>query len=299
MSETKSYKASKLISLLLCLISYIVAVGVAIGIGITLNQLLHPIMIAFIADLIATMIIYFLSVYFKNTSLYDPYWSVIPIIIVLYWLFTADNFPVINIRQIIILTIVIIWGVRLTYNWVKGWKGLVHEDWRYTKYREDQPRLFWFINLTGLQMMPTLLVFLGCVPLYFGITYTEPTLTVFDIIGVAIAVAAITIETLADEQLRNFVKTKQEHEFMTTGIWSVTRHPNYFGEVSFWWGLFFFSLTAGIVNIWTIAGPISITILFLIVSIPLMENRLLKKYPDYQQYKSKVSRLVPWFHKKQ
>ncbi len=298
MSKDKTYKDNKLISLILCLISYTLAIGAAIGIGIALHPLLHPILTAFIVDVIATVIIFSISVFFKNTSLYDPYWSFIPIPIILYWLITADNYPTITIRQIVIIAIVAIWGIRLTFNWIRGWKGLNHEDWRYTKFREEKPSLFWFINFTGLQMMPTLIVFLGCIPIYFGIISTSSTFTVFDIIGIIIALGATILETVADEQLRNFVKKKQKNEFMTKGVWSVTRHPNYFGEVSFWWGMFFFAIANGVSTLWVVVGPISMTILFLIVSIPLMENRLMKKYPGYTDYKSRVSSFIPWFEKR-
>ncbi|MHA1810049.1 MAG: hypothetical protein ACTSYH_06995, partial [Candidatus Heimdallarchaeaceae archaeon] len=91
MSETQSYKNNKSISLIVWLISYLIAIGTAIGIGILLHPLLHPILTAFIVDVIATIIVYSISVFYKNTSLYDPYWSLIPIFIVLYWLITAGN----------------------------------------------------------------------------------------------------------------------------------------------------------------------------------------------------------------
>ncbi|MHA1592282.1 MAG: DUF1295 domain-containing protein [Candidatus Heimdallarchaeaceae archaeon] len=298
MSKNKSYKDNKFISLILCMIFYVLAIGVAIGIGITLHPLLHPILTAFVVDVIATVIIFVISVFFKNTSLYDPYWSLIPIFLILYWLATAENFPTITIRQIVIIVLAVIWGGRLTFNWIRSWKGLNHEDWRYTKFREEKPSLFWFINFTGLQMMPTLIVFLGCVPIYYSIISTSTFFSVYDVIGIIIVLGAIIIETVADEQLRNFLKTKQKGELMTKGIWSVTRHPNYFGEVSFWWGMFFFAISSGVSTLWVVVGPISMTILFLIVSIPLMENRLMKKYPGYNDYKSRVSSFIPWFEKR-
>jgi len=281
--------------------AYVLAIGAAIGIGIALHPLLHPILTAFIVDIIATVIIFSISVFYKNTSLYDSYWSLIPMFIILYWLITTENISTITFRQIVIQALVAIWGIRLTFNWIRGWKGLNHEDWRYTKFRDEKPSLFWFINFTGLQMMPTLLVFLGCVPLYYSITSTSTFFSVFDIIGIIIVLGAIILETVADEQLRNFAKTKQKDEYMTKGVWSVTRHPNYFGEVCFWWGLFFFAITIIIADkstIWVIVGPVCITILFLIVSIPLMENKLMKKYPSYSDYKSRVSSFIPWFEKR-
>ncbi|MCK5304058.1 MAG: DUF1295 domain-containing protein, partial [Candidatus Heimdallarchaeota archaeon] len=133
---------------------------------------------------------------------------------------------------------------------------------------------------------------------YYSIISTSTSFSVYDIIGIIIVLGAIIVETVADEQLRNFLKTKQKGELMTKGIWSVTRHPNYFGEVSFWWGMFFFAISSGVSTLWVVVGPISMIILFLIVSIPLMENRLMKKYPSYIDYKSRVSSFIPWFKKR-
>ncbi|MHA1307127.1 MAG: DUF1295 domain-containing protein [Candidatus Heimdallarchaeota archaeon] len=85
---------------------------------------------------------------------------------------------------------------------------------------------------------------------------------------------------------------------MDIGLWAYSRHPNYFGEVAFWWGLFFFALAADLTWWWTVAGGIAMIILFIFISIPLLENKQLAKRPEYADYKKRVSMFIPWFPRK-
>jgi steroid 5-alpha reductase family enzyme len=299
MSFVSSLKTdNRIVSFTTCFFAYGFALGIAIGVAYGLRNYLHPIAIAFIVDIIATLFIFFLSIIFKNTSLYDPYWSFAPIPIFIYWLIFSGAFSNLTTKQIIVLAIVTIWGIRLTLNWIRGWQGLNHEDWRYTKFRTEKPRIFWFINLTGLQLMPTIIVFLGCLSLYPVANSTDSTIGVLDATGIIVTVIGILMETISDEQLKRFKKTKKEGELMTKGLWRISRHPNYFGQIIFWWGLYFFALSDSGELWWMIIGPIAMTLLFIAVSIPLMEKRLAEKYPQFFEYKKKVSMLIPWFQKK-
>ncbi len=154
-----------MLSLLGCLLIYIFAILGGFLISLLFSEL-HILIIALIADIIATIIVYFFSMIFKNASLYDPYWSVQPIVITFYFFFFYDANPLISIRQIIVLLLVLSWGIRLTGNWIKGWKGINHEDWRYKEFRRQNPKWFWLINFFGIQMMPTLLVYFACLSNY-------------------------------------------------------------------------------------------------------------------------------------
>ncbi len=112
------------------------------------------------ADLAATIVIFMISPIFKITSFYDPYWSVAPLIITLYYLIfpTTSNYG--NLRSVIISILILIWSIRLTYNWLQQWQGLKHEDWRYKNYRLKMEKKVWVINLVGLQLVPSILVYL-------------------------------------------------------------------------------------------------------------------------------------------
>ncbi|MBY9018800.1 MAG: DUF1295 domain-containing protein [Candidatus Lokiarchaeota archaeon] len=289
-------KKDLIIAHVVCFISYCLAFIVAITSWFFFSNLSFLIRIL-IADISATMIIFVFSIFFKNVSLYDPYWSVAPPIIIFFYYFSpvASHYDL--LRQTIVLTLVCAWSIRLTFNWARQWKGLSHEDWRYSERRKKKS--FWFINLFGLQLMPTLLVYLGCLSFYPVMFAEINSFGIIDLVAIVITLGAIIIETLADIQSYKFRNNRENQEqFIKTGLWSYSRHPNYFGEVTFWWGLFLFSFASN-PSFWGfIIGPISITILFIGISIPLMEKRNLRTKPSYDKYIEQVSALIPWFRKK-
>ena len=295
-SHTKSKSLTTAFAL--CALAYILALCVAISVGYALGER-HPILIALIADIAATLVIYTFSRIFRNASFYDAYWSVAPVAIALYWALGAVSEDVVFTRQVVVVTLVLLWAVRLTYNWARQWQGLGHEDWRYADLRKKWRRLFWLVELGGIEMMPTVFVFLGCLSLYPALSTGTSSFGLLDWIAIGIVAAAIIIETTADQQLRRFVKTKrQPGQIMATGLWAYSRHPNYFGEMMFWWGLFIFALAADFSYWWTFVGPLAITMLFLFVSIPLMDKRSLDRRPGYEEHMKKVSAVIPWFSKK-
>ncbi|MBK8253770.1 MAG: DUF1295 domain-containing protein [Polyangiaceae bacterium] len=200
-------------------------------------------------------------------------------------------------RAILVISLVSLWGVRLTYNWVVGYPGLGHEDWRYADYRKKTGRAYWLLSFFGLHYFPTIMVFLGCLPLYPALTGKEP-LGVLDFVAAAVTLLAVGIEATADEQLRAFrKKRKSPGEMLDTGLWAWSRHPNYFGEVLFWWGVFLFALAARNGGLWTVCGALVITCLFVFISIPMMDKRSAERKPEYKEYMRRVSPLVPWFPK--
>ena len=113
------------------------------------------------ADIIATIIIYIASYIFKNSSIYDPYWSVIPPFLLLFWILQLDT----NIVNTYFLSFsVLFWAIRLTYNWIRGWKGLDQEDWRYIDLRNKMGKFYQLVNFLGIHLFPTIIVFVCCLP---------------------------------------------------------------------------------------------------------------------------------------
>ncbi len=282
-------------SYLVCLFSYLSAFIIIILFWIISSSL--PILLfVFLADIIGTFIIFIFSTIFKNASLYDPYWSIIPLIINIFYAFDSAN---LSLRSIVVTILILVWSIRLTFNWVRQWKGLSHEDWRYKDLRTKNGNKFWIVNLIGIQLMPTILVYLGTLSIYTVFYMNHQHLTILDIIAFIITLSAILFETIADQQLRNFIKHRSSQlEIIKSGLWKISRHPNYFGEILFWWGLYVFNLSTSLEFWWFIIGPLSITLLFLTVSIPLMEKKNMMKKPSYKEYKAEISRLIPWFKKK-
>jgi steroid 5-alpha reductase family enzyme len=288
---------SKKKSALICLGAYGAAL-LAAGLVVLLMHDFNVIAAAFCADAAATVVIFLFSVGLDNSSMYDPYWSVAPLPIALYWALGGENGSIPD-RGFIVILLVLLWGSRLTYNWYRQWKGLVHEDWRYADFRNKTGRLYWPISFLGIHFFPTVMVFLGCLSIYPVMSAGHSELGFLDGVALFITASAIIIETMADKQLNRFVTSKPPKEaILSSGLWAYSRHPNYFGEISFWWGLFLFSLAADGFYWWIIVGPLAITIMFITVSIPMMEKRMLSRRPHYAERQKSVSKLVPWFRKK-
>lgn len=280
-----------------CIIAYVLAVLVAIGVGYVFRGL-HPVYIVLLADIAGTLVIYFTGRIFRNASFYDPYWSVAPIVIAFFWIFVFSGVAN-TARQIIVATLVCAWGFRLTYNWARRWHGFNHEDWRYEDLRHKTGKWFWFVELMGIEMMPTIIVFLGCLSLYPALVAGRNSFGIIDVIAIIVTLSSIIIEAIADEQLRDFMKKKPApEEIFTGGLWAYSRHPNYFGEVAFWWGLFFFGLAADAAYWWTIIGPVLMTALFVFISVPMIEKHNLSRRPGYVIIQKKISPLIPWFPQK-
>jgi len=242
------------------------------------------------ADIIATLLVFAGSYLYNNTSVYDPFWSVIPPVIAAIWLFSPLR-PF-YLWHYIVFVFVFFWGIRLTLNWAAGWGGPSHEDWRYKMFRERLPRYYWIISLTGLHLFPTIMVFLGCIPLYYIFNHSFHNHWL-NIIAATITFLSILLETIADRQKYLFKKTAKPQDICNRGIWRYSRHPNYLGEIGFWWGLGIFGIAASPGSWWLLTGAIMITVMFAGVSIPLMENRLLCTKPDYATYKKNTRVLVP------
>ena len=243
----------------------------------------------FLADVVATIVVWAFGLLYENVSVYDPYWSVFPPIAFLLWAFYAGwSLPV-----ILLLIASWYWGWRLTRNWVITFKGIAHEDWRYTKYRSLHPALFHLINFFGLNMVPTLVVFVAMLPglkLYEAEGGLCPVSVAVLILGFIVCLIAPTIQLIADKQSHDF-RAAHPGEVCNVGLWKHGRHPNYFGEILFWWGIWIMYVPFGGID-WYILGPIAMTALFLGISIPLMEHRQLANKPAYAEYKKQTRMLI-------
>jgi steroid 5-alpha reductase family enzyme len=274
--------------------AYVAALVVAALVVRWLGPDVHPLRAVAFADVAATVAVFVVSVLVDNTSVYDPYWSVAPIAIAP-WIAAqpaAAGAPF--ARQALVIGLVTLWGLRLTYNWARGFSGLAHEDWRYVDIRRTTGRAYWPASLFGLHLMPTVMVYLGCLALYPALTSPRP-IGLLDAVAAVVTLSAVGIELVADEQLRAFRKARREGEILARGLWAFSRHPNYFGEVSFWWGLFLFALAADPGAWWAGAGAVAISALFVFASIPLLDKRSVARRPEYADHMKRVSALVPWF----
>ncbi|MBV9290838.1 MAG: DUF1295 domain-containing protein [Frankiales bacterium] len=272
--------------------------GVAALVTAGLLQHEHPITIAFVADIVATAVIFLLSVVLANASLYDPYWSVAPPVIAIAWAASAPSgLPSgVKARQILVIALVAIWAIRLTGNWAIGWHGLTQEDWRYIDLRDStRGRLpWWLVNLIGIQLVPTLVVFAGLLPLWPALGAPTHGFNALDVVAIVVTGVAVLVETVADNQMRAFARDPANRgRSCDSGLWALSRHPNYLGEIGTWCGLFLFGLAADPTWWWTVVGPVVMVLLFETASIPMMEDRSLQRRSDYADYQRRVPRLLP------
>jgi steroid 5-alpha reductase family enzyme len=297
------------------LMGWLLARGTLVAAGGSIGWTTHPIAVAATADLVATLIVFRFSFALDNSSVYDPYWSLAPIPIVAYWALAGahtagpasetvdasmagpameplEAFP--SLQGVALILLVLIWGVRLTANWVRRWKGLADEDWRYKEYRESAGRAYWAISLGGFHLLPTVLVFFGCVPVYFALAAGARSLGVLNALALALTSGGIWLEWTADRELRRFLRSDAPGgSLLTTGPWAWCRHPNYLGELLFWWGLALAGLAASPGKAaWSLTGAVAISALFALVSLPMMERRLARK-PGFTEYARRTPRLFP------
>jgi len=248
---------------------------------------------ALVADVIATVVVFAASRWHHNSSFYDPYWSVLPPYLAVYWV-VASGGEGDDTRTILVLSVVFLWAVRLTANWVIGFPGLHHEDWRYPMLRERAGRFELPVDFFAIHLIPTFQTFLGVLPVYVAVARPGREVGWLDGVAVVVGVGAVALQLVADGQMRRFIRDRRPGEAMERGLWGWSRHPNYFGEISFWFALGLFGLAASPGDWWwVLAGTAAMLAMFLGASIPMMEARSLERRPSYQAVIDRVPKLVP------
>ncbi|MBW6460989.1 MAG: DUF1295 domain-containing protein [Bacteroidales bacterium] len=286
-------KITRPLSIIISLTVYVIAFFSAVFTARLLPEA-HILVRIGMADLVATAVIFIFSRIFNNSSIYDPYWSVKPVVIAMayIWIFEIN---LITDRQAILLTGIAFYAFRLTTNFYRDWPGLKHEDWRYVNFRMNFPKAYWVISFFAIHLFPTIMVYLGCLAMYP--VFNDPVIPLngWDIAGIVVLFGSVLLAFIADEQLRIFRKNPaNKGKSITRGLWRYSRHPNYLGEILTWWGLFLFAMATGPSAWWTIIGPVSITLMFIFASIPMIERRNLERRTDYLDYKMSTSILIPF-----
>lgn len=287
-------KLSKTMSLLIVLIVYIAAFLIGLLV-FRLSVNLHAAHLAafLIADVAATIFVWLTGLCFKNASIYDPYWSIAPIILTIGFISKLYSINAITTMGILYLIILTLWGLRLTLNWAIGWQGFRQQDWRYTMLKKKNPKLWLITNFFGINMMPTLIVFINMIPVYYGIRLHNGALNVLSILGALICLMAILLQSISDWQMRKFRKINEnKSRNMENGLWRYSRHPNYLGEVSLWWGVWLMQVSVMPHLWWTVFAPILMTLLFVFISIPMIEKRLMQSKQGYSDYVENTSMLL-------
>lgn len=284
-------KENRIASYIVIAIVYAIAAtgGVLVYRGLAISLGLHWWPSLLVADVAATVLVFIFSLIFKNASVYDPYWSVQPAVI----LIAIQIGRPVSVYSALLLGTVLLWALRLTANWAYTFKGLAHEDWRYRMLRERTGRLYPLVNFFGIHMVPTFIVFACTLPAAYIVRRSlEAGPLSYPLL--AISLIAIALQTVADIQMHIYRKDENPHKlpFMRRGLWRHSRHPNYLAEILMWWGVGLSAIAAFPMHWYLLAGAVGNTLLFLLISIPMADYRQSKK-KDYKQYRASTRMLLP------
>lgn len=239
-----------------------------------------------IADVVATVATFIFSLLFKNASVYDPYWSVQPPMILIAFAIGRE----LTALGVLLLVVVSFWAVRLTANWAYTFANLNHQDWRYTMLKEKTGAFYPIINFVGIHMVPTLVVY-GCIlPAVYAVIYHVPA-NVGSVVFLCVALGAAILQGVSDIQMHKFRKNRNG-AFIRVGLWKYARHPNYLGEIMMWWGVGLAVVCAELSAWYLLVGAVANTVLFFAVSIPMADKRQSKK-EGFAEYKKQTRMLLP------
>lgn len=281
----KNLKDSRIFSFIIIFVVYVIAtvVGVLVYNALSFEFYINLL----IADVVATAVVFIFSVVLNNASVYDPYWSVLPVIVMAFYV-AKTGLTVVTILPLIAICL---WGVRLTANWAYTFHGLKHQDWRYTMLKEKTGAFYPLVNFLGIHLFPTLVVY-GCIlPAVFIFKTENLAINVGSILFFVLSIFAVILQGVSDCQMHAYRKNRNGN-FIRKGLWKYSRHPNYLGEILMWWGVALYLMTIQ-PNLWYLcAGALVNTLMFIFISIPMADKRQSKKQ-GFNEYKVETRMLLP------
>jgi steroid 5-alpha reductase family enzyme len=253
-------------------------------------------LIALSVILILMVILWLISIPIKNVSIVDAFWGM-GFVVVNATYFILE--PLIFTRNIIVLLLVSIWGIRLSAYLFKRNYGKP-EDFRYQEFRQHYgENRYWWFSFFQVFILQGSLIMIVSLPL-FGIhgETTSNELNIIDYIALLCWCIGFLFESVGDYQLTKFKKNPaNKGKILKTGLWRYTRHPNYFGDATVWFSFGLFSIASG--GYWHIIGAFAMIYLIIKISgVALLEKTLNKTKPGYKEYIESTNAFIPWFPKK-
>ena len=250
----------------------------------------HPVITLLLAFAMTTAL-WPLSLWLRDVSIIDILWA--PAFAIVASVCAALS-PGLDTRAKIVLALVWLWAIRLGSHVFARWRRLGHEDYRYVTIRKARGPNFPLTSLGWIFWLQALLLWIISWPMQAAFSFEAP-LNWLDAVGVLLVVAGITIEAMADAQLTRFRADPASRDgVLDTGLWAWSRHPNYFGDFTMWWGFFLIGIAAG-GPWWTVLGPIVMGALLIHYSgAGLMEDTIRDRRPDYADYVRRTSLFIPW-----
>lgn len=229
------------------------------------------------------------SLFKKRNDVADVAWGLGFVLMAWVSFFLSDDT---GMRGFIVNILVSIWGLRLAWHIHTRNKGKM-EDYRYLAWREEWGKWFYLRSYLQVYLLQGFLLFLIASSVLLINKNSGDSFGWLDFIGIAVWILGFCFEVIGDAQLAQFIKNPlNKGKLMQSGLWAYTRHPNYFGEVLLWWGIWIVAVSAP--SGWVgVIGPLTITFLILKVSgIPMLEKKM-EENPDFAEYKRRVSMFIP------
>jgi steroid 5-alpha reductase family enzyme len=239
----------------------------------------------------AMILLWCCSLPLRNASIIDACWG--PAFVLAAW--TADfaggaGGP----RRALALALVTLWGLRLGLHLLRRNAG--HgEDPRYAAMRRGHGARFWWVSFFTVFLLQAALAWLISLPVQRAVLAPATPLGPLDALAGLLWGTGVAFEAVADQQLARFRRDPTSRgRVLDTGLWRLTRHPNYFGDALAWWGLGLLGAAAG--HPWTLLAPALMTWLLVRVSgVALLERDIAERRPGYRDYVARTSAFVPWF----
>jgi steroid 5-alpha reductase family enzyme len=247
-------------------------------------------LIAAITIMCVMVATWLLSLLLKNASIVDIVWGLGFAITSWVLAITIDGD---STRQILLAVMVGSWGLRLGGYLAK--RNIGHgEDWRYKAMRKKKGARFGLISLVTVFGLQGVLMWVVSLPVMFGNSDATPGVGPLAVIGVMVWAVGLSFEAVGDWQLVQFKKDPNNAgKVMQTGLWSLTRHPNYFGDALLWWGIGIVGAETG-TGVVGFIGPVVMTVFLLRVSgVPMLERSLMKRREGYAEYAARTSSFIP------
>lgn len=225
----------------------------------------------------------------KRNDVADVAWGLGFVLVTWVSFFISDDS---GARGLLAGLLVSVWGVRLAWHIHTRNKGKT-EDYRYLAWRKEWGKWFYIRSYAQVYLLQGALLFLIVIPVLFINKNAGVSLGLLDVVGVAVWLLGFYFEVVGDAQLARFIKDPtNKGKLMQSGLWAYTRHPNYFGEVTQWWGIWLIALSVPN-GLLAIVSPLTITVLIVKVSgIPMLEKKM-AEHPDFAEYKRTVSAFIP------
>jgi len=239
------------------------------------------------------LLLWIASIAIKDPSFIDAWWALG--VVVLVWA-TYVQLEAPGAHAIVLALLASAWGLRLGVYLLWRW-GKHGKDRRYKSLEQRAAKSglgFALFSLLWVFAPQMLLQFVMALPATLGQIPKTTDFGAWAQIGLWLAVIGILYEAVADAQLAHFRSVSaNDGKVMDQGLWRYSRHPNYFGELVAWWGIWLIALDAGM-GLWTLPGPLLITLLLTRVSgAPTTEPHLQRSRPDYDAYKRRTSAFIP------